>query len=103
MACQKTVASETINAKAGAEFTVRLASNASTGYVWEVQALPEGMELLGSAPEPKPAGEVRPGDPTPQVFRFRSQKPGKHDLNFVLKRKWEKEPIERKTVTVNSD
>lgn len=92
--------SESIDAVAGKEFTVRLTSSPSTGYVWEVQALPEGVELLGSDYE-KPSGDVRPGDPATRVFRLRALRAGKYSLTFQLKRKWEKQAIESKTVTAN--
>ena len=92
---------ENINAVAGKEFTVRLASSPSTGYIWEVTTLPEGVELLGSDYE-KPSGEVRPGDPTTRVFRFHCLKAGTYQIKFDLKRKWEQHAIDSKTVAVTA-
>jgi predicted secreted protein len=95
-----TMATESINVAAGGEFAVRLASNPSTAYLWEVQTLPESIELLGSSFE-KPAGEVRPGDPSTQVFRFRALKAGEYHIVFGLKRKWETESIKSETIVVH--
>jgi predicted secreted protein len=93
------VTSETIIVPVGAEFTVRLKSTPTTGYVWEVHTLPESIQLLGSDYE-KSAGVIQPGDQVIQVFRLRTLKPGEHIINFVLKRQWESNTIESHTVTV---
>lgn len=96
------MAADTINTKAGSEFSVRLPANASTGYVWEIESLPKGVELLGSGPEAKPGTETKPGDSTTKLFRFRANSAGKYEICFQLKRKWEKTPIETKTVVVDA-
>ena len=38
-----------------------------------------------------------------QLFRFKALKAGKTEINMVYKRPWEKEAIEQKTFTVNTD
>lgn len=90
---------ETIIVAVGGEFTVRLKSTPTTGYVWEVHTLPEGIQLSGSDHE-KSAGAIQPGDPVNQVFRLRTLKAGEHIINFVLKRQWESNATESHTVTV---
>ena len=92
---------ETILVAVGGEFTVRIKSTPTTGYVWEVQSLPKSVQLLGSDYE-KPASRVQPGDPAIQVFRFRAQRAGEHTITFVLKRQWESKAIESHTVTVRA-
>jgi predicted secreted protein len=95
------MATQSINVAPGEEFTVTRTSAPSTGYVWEVRALPDSIELMGSAYE-KPAGDGgRPGDPAVQVFRFRALKSGDYHITFSLRRKWEKEAIESETVDVH--
>ena len=97
------MAFETIIAVAvGGEFSVRLKSTPTTGYLWEVQILPEGVQLLGSDYE-KPAGRIQPGDPMIQVFQFRSLKAGEHIINFVLKRQWESNAVASHMVTVKAN
>jgi predicted secreted protein len=92
---------ETIIIAVGKEFTVRLKSTPTTGYVWEVPSLPEGIQLLGSDYE-KPEGDVQPGDPVIQVFRCLALKAGEHLITFVLKRQWESNAVESHVVTVKA-
>ena len=96
------VASGSINAAVGGEFMLRLKSTPTTGYVWEVHTLPEGVQLLGSDYE-KPAHGIRPGDSVIHVFRFRALTTGEHMITFILKRQWESNAIESHTVTVHSN
>ena len=93
---------ETIIGAVGGEFTVRLKTTPTTGYVWEVHTLPEGIQLLGSNYE-KSASGIQPGDPSIHVFQFRILKAGEHIFNLVLKRQWESNAIESHTVTVNAN
>lgn len=83
----------------GARFTVQLGSTPTTGYVWEVDALPKGVELLGSDFAALP-GEVRPGDSTTQVFQLRAVERGEHAVTFALGRGWQRTAIETRTVKV---
>lgn len=93
---------ETIIVAVGGEFTERLKSTPTTGYVWAVHTLPQGIQLLGSDYE-KSASGIRPGDPVIQVFRFRTLKAGEHIITFVLKRQWESNAIESHAVTVKTN
>jgi len=93
---------ETIMVSLGEEFSIRLQATPVTGYVWDVHTLPESVQLLGSDYE-KPASSIQPGDPVIHVFRFRTQKTGKHLITFVLKRQWESNEIESHAVTVRTD
>ena len=91
--------SETIRAAVGAEFTVRLVSATSAGYVWDVDGEPAGVKLLerrvGNAP-----GKDAPGDPIAQVFRWQALNIGHHVIRFVLKPRWETTPTSTHIVTV---
>ena len=81
------------------EFTIALKSIATAGYLWKVESLPKAIQLLGTENE-KPAGDVKPGDSTGQIFRFRAHDTGEYGITFILGRPWENKAIESKTVTV---
>jgi predicted secreted protein len=84
----------------GQAFTVRLQSTPTTGYVWQVQSLPEGVQLSGSDFES--GRHAPPGSPLTQVFRFRVVKAGQYTVTLVLKRQWESQPIQTHLVTVDA-
>lgn len=91
-----------INVKVGEEFTVPIQSTPTTGYVWEVQSLPQSIQFLDSDFE-KPPGSVLPGAQITQVFRFQLLQAGEYPITFVLKRQWESNAAESLTVTVKSN
>ena len=93
--------SEIIAVAVAQEFMVRLKSTPTTGYVWEVQKLPEDVQFLGSDYE-NPGSNIQPGAPVTQVFRFQVRKAGEHTITFVLKRQWETNAIETHTVIVKA-
>jgi predicted secreted protein len=82
-----------VNARAGEPFAVRLGAAPPTGYGWEIALLPPGVELLGADGEAPPDGG-------PQVFRLLVSQPGRYELRFLLKRRWEQDPIEIRVVEV---
>lgn len=90
---------ESIVTQQGRVFHVRLESTPTTGYLWQLQALPSGLASEGSAVE-KPSGLEQPGDSVVQVFQFHAETPGEYALVFVLKREWEREPIRTSVVSV---
>jgi predicted secreted protein len=94
--------SETIDAKVDQEFRIPLKSIGTAGYVWKIESLPDAIQLLGTENE-KPASDIKPGDSTSQVFRFRALKAGEHTLVFILARPWENKTIETHTVTVRAN
>ena len=83
----------------GEDFTISLRSIATSGYLWRVEALPDGIQLVKTEHE-KPTADAKPGDATNQVFQFRAQRTGEYKLTFVLARPWENKPRESRTVTV---
>jgi predicted secreted protein len=83
------------------EFTISLQSIATAGYLWQVESLPNGVELLGAENE-NPAGETKPGDPTTRVFRFRARKAGEYEVTFELARPWENKAIATKSITARA-
>jgi predicted secreted protein len=95
------MSSETIAAAVGQEFAISLKSTPTTGYVWQVEKLPAGIQFLGSDYE-NPGSTTKPGAPVNQVFRFQVQKPGKHEITFILRRQWETKTIDSHTVIVKA-
>jgi predicted secreted protein len=82
------VREESVTSVVGGEFTVHLQSTPTTGYVWEINTLPDGIEHLGSDFE-KLVSSLHAGDPIIQTFRFRALATGERIINFALKRQWE--------------
>ena len=84
---------------AGSPFEMRLGVAPGTGYGWEIAHLPSGIDLLGGGPAGEDgAAAERDG----QVFRLVAAVPGRFELRFVLKRRWEQEPIEIRVVEVDA-
>jgi predicted secreted protein len=93
------VACDDVEAVVGEGFSVRLPSTPTTGYVWHVAALPKGLELLGSAFEKAP-GTTKPGDEAVQVLRFRALEAGSYEIGFSLRRTWQREAMESRTMRI---
>lgn len=87
-----------VSAQAGKAFELRLGSGPTTGYKWEV-APPSGVRLVKEAFE-RSAGAAL-GDGGEQVFRLLADAPGRHRLEFRLRRPWEPDPIETRVVEVD--
>ena len=91
---------KTISVPKGGKLIVRLASNPTTGYQWQISSLDQ--EYL------KPVGEPlyelpktdRIGSGGTQVFTFITLKPGKTMLVLDYERSWEKIPVKNFTVAV---
>jgi predicted secreted protein len=90
---------DTISVAMDDEFTISLESIATAGYLWEIESLPDAIQLLGTETA-KPDRDSRPGDSTSQIFHFRAREMGDYKIEFVLGRSWENKSIETKTVTV---
>jgi predicted secreted protein len=81
------------------EFTISLQTIATAGYLWKIESLPDGIQLLGTEFE-KPASDGKPGGSTRQIFRFQARDTGEHRIQFALSRPWEDKAIQSHTVTV---
>jgi inhibitor of cysteine peptidase len=75
----------------GEDCVIRLPSNPSTGYRWELlPADPPIVQLLGEAKfEPRAASAGMVGAGGEEVFRLRAQSPGEVTLCWVYRRSWE--------------
>lgn len=88
-----------IDVKVGAEFTLRQRATPGSGYLWHVETLPKGIELVAIDVE-REGDDVRPGDSIMQVFRFRARTSGEHAVVLALKRGWERDAAELRVVKV---
>jgi predicted secreted protein len=89
-----------LDVETGKPFEVELGSAPTTGYMWELRSVPEGVELLGTDFALPPDAAI--GDGGTHVFRLKTDRTGRFDLHFVLKRRWETEPIETRVIEVEA-
>jgi predicted secreted protein len=90
-----------LNVAPGVPFKVELGSApGSSGYEWQPAALPEGVKLTGSTFS-LPVGAAV-GDGGVQSFQLVAERTGRFKLRFVLKRRWESEPIQVREIEVES-
>jgi inhibitor of cysteine peptidase len=78
--------------KRGDALTVRLTSNPSTGYSWDVAVLPKTLRASGSEQQaPKqPAGPPIAGQSGTQAMHFQAIARGTGALRLAYRRPWEK-------------
>ena len=89
-------AQDNLSVTRGERFSVELKNYPGSGALWDF-VLPEGIEFIEKTA--KPLGEGIGGEVL-QVFTFRSDTPGSHNLVFTLKRPWESAARRRKVITV---
>jgi predicted secreted protein len=89
-----------MDVETGVPFDVELGSAPTTGYAWELLSLPAGLELLGSDFSLPAAAAI--GDGGVQVFHLRASRAGHFELRFVLKRRWQTQPIQERIVEIES-
>jgi len=90
---------QTLDVQAGEIFKIRLESNPSTGYGWEVEFDEKCVEFLRSYMEELDPGKV--GAPGTEVFVLRGLADGSTEITFSYKRPWEVEVLKTETYTVN--
>jgi predicted secreted protein len=85
---------------AGDEVVVRLIENPGTGYRWDIEQLPHGVEVVSS--ELEPTGGGTPGAGGHRVITLRTTEPVDAQVRFLLARSWEtgRAPAEEFTVTL---
>jgi predicted secreted protein len=82
---------EKVEVAVGSEIVVDLEENASTGYTWQVQALPSVLTSVSDVPEPATTPGVV-GAAGRRVLTWKAAKPGTGDLKLVYSRPWESTP-----------
>jgi len=91
---------KTITVPKGGKLIVRLASNPTTGYQWQISSLDqEYLKPVGEPVYELPTTD-RIGSGGTQVFTFITLKPGKTMLVLDYERSWEKKPVKKFTVTI---
>jgi len=69
----------------GQPFDIELGAATTSGYQWELEGPPPGVRVLARTfSSPAAVG----GSGT-YVFRLQADQPGRYELSFRLKRKWE--------------
>ncbi|MDD4957495.1 MAG: protease inhibitor I42 family protein [Candidatus Omnitrophica bacterium] len=93
-----------ISVPAGAEFTVKLDSNPTTGYLWE-GVIGDGRTLKFVKEEYNRSETDRVGVGGEQVFVYKAIGPGPTNIRFSMLRPWEvdQEPDKEYTLTVNME
>ncbi len=84
----------------GRHFAVDLEAIPGAGYMWEIAQLPAGLELVSQAVVSIPP-EI--GGTSTQRFLLVARQPGRYDLEFRLKRRWEKEPARKSHFSIQAE
>jgi inhibitor of cysteine peptidase len=93
---------KTIAARAGEEFTVKLDSNATTGYQWQLaEPVDEKMIKFLRSEYIAPNTDLM-GAPGVENWTFMALKPGRSKIALKYVRSWEKDnpPVDRKEFTI---
>ena len=84
----------------GVPFDIEMGCAPGTGYMWQLPSLPAGIQLVGSGFSQAKNGAV--GDPGVQVFHLQTERAGRFELRFELKRRWEAQSVEQRIVEIES-
>ncbi|MCX6056312.1 MAG: protease inhibitor I42 family protein [Chloroflexi bacterium] len=92
---------QTISVKAGDSFTLTLAGNPTTGYVWELSELDQTFVSLTGDPDYRADSNLT-GAGGVYTYKFNALKAGTTTLKLIYRRPWEKDisPLETFKVTV---
>jgi predicted secreted protein len=80
---------------------VTLKETSTSGYLWRVGEVPEGIEYLESVFEP-PSRDMPVGAGGQRRFLFRVSNQGTFVLTFELRREWEEKPLRDHEVRVEA-
>ncbi|MGA7203182.1 MAG: protease inhibitor I42 family protein [Specibacter sp.] len=90
---------EVMTVRTGEMFTVDIPATPATGYQWSVAAVPAGVEMVENSFKATSSPAMVPASGT-HSFHFVAGPPGTVELHFVLKRSWEPDPVDQRTVRV---
>jgi predicted secreted protein len=93
----------TVSLREGDTVELRLPENGSTGYVWDVVSLPDGIELVED--HVTLPGELRPGAEGERALHFAVRCAAQGPIELALRRPWEdrtEAPAETFSVEVTS-
>lgn len=86
-----------VEAGVGDEVVLRLPENATTGYVWSVRSMGDGLMLVDDTMVP---GRGAPGAAGARVMRMRVVGAGDTEVIVRLGRPWESEPAEERRIAI---
>jgi predicted secreted protein len=87
-----------VDAVVGEPFEVRLEEPATSGFVWTVEAVAPGLEIVGSDFQPPTRGI---GGNGVRTLRLCANDPGSYSFELALRRPWESSPHERRSYRIN--
>ncbi len=85
--------------QAGRQFPIDLEAMPGAGYMWELAAPPQQIELVSQ--EVISFSEAIGGSST-QRFVLVAKVPGSYQLAFQLKRKWEEQPVKTHLLSIHA-
>lgn len=85
----------------GRLFEIGLPEPATSGYVWSLANLPPELHLVKEQRQTPAVGKQGRG--SRHTFQIKASRPGRYQLNFQLKRSWEPQSVDVKTVNVHID
>ena len=92
-----------VTLKPGQEMVVRLGSNPSTGFRWQVEKVDEAvLQQIGMAQyDPAEPGEtLKPGLPGQETMLFQATGTGQTNLILAYRRPWEDDAAAEKTFSL---
>ncbi len=92
--------SDEVASRVGEIFDIELREPATTGYRWSIARLPAALRLVDEQRDNWAAGGT--GSPLSHTFRLLASKPGVHEISFELRRPWEKQSVEVKSMKVTT-
>ena len=84
----KAQSGQTIALTVGDIVQIELPTSGGTGYTWMVNT-PGAPYLKLMSQATRAVGEIRPGSPVMQVWRFQAQQSGETEINLAYYRPWE--------------
>ncbi|MEV6583640.1 protease inhibitor I42 family protein [Streptomyces sp. NPDC051582] len=88
-----------VTLRVGQSTDVTVDENPSTGYLWQITALPASLRLKSSTYKPSSSSPM-PGSGGTHTFRFTAAQRGTGDLKFALRRLRESATAPAQTLTV---
>jgi predicted secreted protein len=92
---------QTVAAKSGKPFAIRLQAQLSTGYSWKLAELPASVTIVKEAIITDSKDNDKTGGFEIQEFVLKSMMKGDLTLTFNYAQHWKKKPEFAKTTTVN--
>ncbi len=88
-----------VASEVGRVFDIELREPATSGYRWSIVSLPPGIQLVDERRQTQDREHV--GGALSHTFQLKATEPGRYQVSFQLKRQWEAEGVDVKTVKVS--